>query len=70
MPLRCAAGEPTVEWQVNMPLSYMGERVPVARIVEEIEAVDGVLSHGILLDAVHAALVTTEQGPQTLTAAP
>jgi ribose 5-phosphate isomerase len=44
----------------------MGECVPYTELVDQIQGVQGVLAHGLLLDVVSEAVVATEKGPQTL----
>lgn len=38
-------------------LKLYGDPVPYQKISEEIEAVDGVVTHGLLLDCIHAAVI-------------
>ncbi len=59
------SGAPLVEPQQDEPLTYMGKRVPYDELAAHIEAVPGVLAHGLLL-GVQSAVVATEKGPQTV----
>lgn len=60
------AGKPLVEPQEDMPLTYMGEKVPYDELAGHIQGVPGVLAHGLLLGIVSEAVVATEKGPQTV----
>lgn len=55
-----------VEPQEDEPLTFMNEIVPYDELAAHIEAVPGVLAHGLLAGAVHAAVVATEKGPRTV----
>lgn len=58
--------KPLVEPQEDMPLMYMGEKVPYDELAGHIQGVPGVLDHGLLLGVVSEAVVATEKGPQTV----
>lgn len=46
------------------PLKLFGENASYDTIAEEVQKVDGVISHGLFVNVAHAAAMLTEEGVQ------
>lgn len=57
-------GENILDIRFDDGLKLFGEGAPYARIAAEIEAVPGVLSHGLCVGVATAAVVASPDGPQ------